>query len=351
MPFSQDLSIWYDSNARQLPWRSFTTAYRVWVSEIMLQQTRVETVLPYFERFMARFPDLESLATSELEELLRLWEGLGYYSRACNLHMAARIVYTEYGGQLPSTAEGLERLPGIGGYTAAAIASIAFGEPVAAVDGNIKRIYSRILALREPYGSADFEKKIADYAQSILPQNRSGDFTQALMDLGSGICLPHQPLCEVCPVRNYCLAFQQGIQKDLPVRIRKVPVPHYDVCVAVIQLNGQVLLRQRGAKGVLAGLWEFPGGKLEDTDSSLVDCLKREVLEKTGLQIEVTEKLGVFKHAYTHFKISVHAWHAMPLATSAPLPADLQWVSITDLGDYPMGKVARVISNKVFAIT
>ena len=348
MSFSHGILTWYDTNARQLPWRSFPTPYRVWVSEIMLQQTRVETVLPYYENFLVRFPNLESLAAASQEEVLRDWEGLGYYSRARNLHKTAQILALEYGGQIPSTAIELESLPGIGHYTAAAITSIAFGEPVAAVDGNIKRIYSRILALQEPLGSSHFEKAIQDYAQSVLPPERTGDFNQALMDLGSNVCLPRQPLCLACPVRDYCLAFRQGRQNNLPIRVKKAPVPHYEVSVAVIELDKKILLSQRDQKGMLAGLWEFSGGKLEATDGSLEECLSREVFEKTGLQISPEEKIGIFKHAYTHFKITVHAWHV--LLHSVPqtsLPENMRWVSPEELPAYPMGKVARLISDQI----
>lgn len=346
MSFSHDLLFWYDNNARHLPWRSFPTPYRVWVSEIMLQQTRVETVLPYFERFLTRFPNLETLATASQEEVLRLWEGLGYYNRARNLLKAAREIYSDYDGQIPSTAKELERLPGIGHYTAGAIASIAFGEHVAAVDGNIKRIYSRILALNEPFGLTSFETIIEDYAQTIIPHDRPGDFNQALMDLGSNLCLPRQPLCLACPVQEYCLAFQQGIQNDLPVRFKKAPLPTYEVCAAVIRMDNKILLCQRGESGMLAGLWEFPGGKLEQSDNSLEYCLRREVLGKTGLEISVGEKIGIFKHAYTHFRISFHAWQAKPNSPSLPeLPENCRWVLLADLADYPMGKVARKISD------
>lgn len=314
----------------------------------MLQQTRVETVLPYFERFINRFPDLKTLATASQEEVLRLWEGLGYYSRARNLHKAALQVLLKYGGQIPSNVTGLKNLPGIGEYTAAAIASIAFGKPEAAVDGNIKRIYSRILALQEPYGSVRFDKTINDYAQIVLPPDRPGDFNQALMDLGSNVCLPRQPLCQACPVKYYCLALKQGIQNDLPVRIKKAAIPHYDVCVAVIISDGKTLLGQRQETGLLAGLWEFPGGKVEAANVSLEESLVREVYEKTGLEITVGEKIGIFKHAYTHFKITVHAWHAKPLSNQQLLvSAGFRWVSPDELADYPMGKVARKISDQI----
>ena len=348
MPIPPKLLTWYDQNARQLPWRSFPSPYWVWVSEIMLQQTRVETVLPYFERFIARFPDIQSLAQAEQAEVFRLWEGLGYYSRARNLHKAAKVLMDEHDGEFPSTMKELESLPGIGRYTAAAIASIAFNLPVAAVDGNIKRIYARLLNYPEIYGSPVFEKTIAHFAQEILPPDRPGDFTQALMDLGSAICTPRQPNCLTCPLQSDCLAFQNGTQAELPLKPKKAPIPHYDVCVAIIEENGKILLRKRPEKGLLAGLWEYPGGKFESSDENFEACLQREIKEKTGLIIRLDAKLGVFKHAYTHFKISVHAWPATSIKyTEIQLPPEFSWISIKDLADCPMGKVARRISNQI----
>ena len=206
-----------------------------------------------------------------------------------------------------------------------------------------------LLALQEVLGSARFEKAVEDYAQTVLPAKRPGDFNQALMDLGSNLCVPRQPLCLACPVQNHCLAFKQGEQNNLPIRVKKAPLPHYEICVAVIQLDGNVLISQREQKGLLAGLWEFPGGKLEQADNSLEDCLKREVLEKTGREITIAEKIGAFKHAYTHFKITVHAWQAsLASAPRLSLPENLRWVLAADLPAYPMGKVARRISDQVF---
>lgn len=346
--FQTDLLAWYDDNARVLPWRSDPAPYRVWVSEIMLQQTRVETVLPYFERFMTRFPSLKTLAEATEDDILRVWEGLGYYKRARNFHKAAQHVLSKHAGEIPQSANELGRLPGIGAYTAAAIASIAFGEPVAAVDGNIRRIYARMLALQEPLGSASFEKQVRDHAQYVLPADRPGDFNQALMDLSSTICLARKPLCQVCPVSGYCLAFQIGNQNQLPIRNKKAALPHYQVCAAIIRSHGRVLLHQRGSGGVLAGLWEFPGGKLEQADDSLEDCLVREVLGKTGFQIAPVREIGVFNHAYTHFKITVYAWHANLLSPSSfDLPENLRWVPTEELANYPMGKVARKISDLI----
>lgn len=314
----------------------------------MLQQTRVETVLPYFERFIARFPDIQSLADAEQAEVFRLWEGLGYYSRARNLHKAAKVLMQEHNGEFPSSVKELESLPGVGRYTAAAIASIAFNQPVAAVDGNIKRIVARLLNYHEVYGSPVFEITIADFAQDVLPSERPGDFTQALMDLGSSICTPRQPNCLECPLRSECFAFQNGTQDELPLKVKKAPVPHYDVFVAVIWQEGKILLTQRGQKGMLAGLWEYPGGKVEPSDEDKVKNLEELLLQKTGIQIVPTKKIGIFRHAYTHFKISVHAWHAEWFPPhSLSLPTNMRWVLPKDLPNYPMGKVARRISNQI----
>ena len=348
MSIPQKLLTWYDQNARELPWRSFPSPYRVWVSEIMLQQTRVDTVLPYFERFVARFADIQSLAEAEQAEVFRLWEGLGYYSRSRNLHKTAKVLMNEHNGEFPSTIKELESLPGVGRYTAAAIASIAFNQPVAAVDGNIKRIYARLLNYQGIYGSTAFEKTISHFAQEILPPDRPGDFTQALMDLGSAICTPRQPNCPECPLQSDCLAAQNGTQNDLPLKAKKTPIPHYDVFVAVIWQEGKILLTQRGQKGMLAGLWEYPGGKVEPPDEDRAISLEELLLQKTGLQIVQKEKIGIFRHAYTHFKISVHAWHAEWLPPhSLSLPTNMRWVLPKDLPNYPMGKVARRISNQI----
>ena len=348
MPIPPKLLTWYDQNARVLPWRSFPSPYRVWLSEIMLQQTRVDTVLPYFERFIARFPDIQSLAKAEQAEVFRLWEGLGYYSRARNLHKAAKVLMTEHDGEFPLSLNELESLPGVGKYTAAAIASIAFNQPVAAVDGNIKRIYARLLNYHGIYGSPTFEKTIAQFAQVVLPSDRPGDFTQALMDLGSAICTPRLPSCLTCPLQSDCLATQNGTQAELPVKAKKAPIPHYDVCVAIIEENGKILLKKRPEKGLLAGLWEYPGGKVECGDRSFEDSLQREIKEKSGLIVQLDKKLGLFKHAYTHFKISVHAWQANIIKyTENQLPPEFSWISVKDLPTCPMGKVARRISNQI----
>jgi len=346
LPIHASLLDWYDRNARQLPWRSDPTPYKVWISEIMLQQTQVETVIPYFERFLARFPDLPSLAQAEESEVLRLWEGLGYYSRARNLVKAARVIVNDYAGQLPADAAMLRGLPGIGAYTAGAIASIAFGLPEPALDGNIRRIYIRLLDLHEPIGSRAAETTLWGFAHQALPQSRPGDFNQALMDLGSAICTPTNPACPVCPLQANCLAFQRGTQAQLPLRKPKAGVPHKLVLAAVIQSGDSVLLARRPEDGMLGNLWEYPGGSVAAATADLPLALQSLFESRFGLVISVGSPLGIFNHAYTHFRITLHAFNAQ-LHAPDPLilPTGLAWVPVAELSAYPMGKVARLISR------
>jgi A/G-specific adenine glycosylase len=338
---------WYDANARFLPWRSDSTPYKVWVSEIMLQQTQVETAIPYFQRFMDRFPDLASLAEAQESEVLQNWEGLGYYSRARNLHKAARIMVSNHSGQIPADVTTLKSLPGIGAYTAGAIASIAFGAPEAALDANIRRIYLRILDLHEPPGSKT-DDRLWEFAKDILPDSRIGDYNQALMDLGSAVCTPTNSLCQLCPLQTECLAFQRGTQKELPVRKPKTKVPHRLVVAAVIKRGNEVLLARRPADGMLGNLWEYPGGSLPEGITDPAGALQALLAERFGLWIAVEAQVGVFKHAYTHFRINLHAFTCqLTDADQLSLPAEFSWVSIDSLSAYPMGKVARLISRKI----
>ncbi|MBP7355647.1 MAG: A/G-specific adenine glycosylase, partial [Longilinea sp.] len=258
---AEKLLAWYAVNARTLPWRGHPDPYAVWVSEIMLQQTQVDTVSPYFERWMARFPTLEALAAASEQEVLALWEGLGYYSRARNLWRAARQVW-EAGGQMPRTAADLALLPGVGRYTAAAIASMAFGQNEAALDGNIRRVLARIFNVTLPARSPEGERQLWALAQQHLPPGRAGDYNQALMDLGSQICTPRAPACLVCPLQALCQAAALGLQAERPVMSSRPPVPLWTVTAAVIWRADRVLIARRPSRGLLGGLWEFPGGKL-----------------------------------------------------------------------------------------
>lgn len=342
------LLAWYEVSARRLPWRSIDDPYAIWVSEIMLQQTRVETVIPYFRRWMEHFPSLSQLANAPEQEVLQLWEGLGYYSRARNLHKAAQIVISEHGGQLPASRAALERLPGIGRYTAAAIASIAFGQDEATLDGNIRRVLARVFHMDLPARSPEGERQLWQLARQHLPRGRAGDYNQALMDLGATICTPRAPACSICPLEALCLARRLGVEEQLPRLERRLPVPHYLVAAAVIQKNGRALIAQRPAQGLLGGMWEFPGGKIENGES-LQDGLRREICEELGIDISVGEPLGVFRHAYTHFRVTLHAFRCQILEgePTALQVADWRWVNVEQLKDFPMGKIDRQIARRL----
>jgi A/G-specific adenine glycosylase len=349
---SRRLLEWYGLQARQLPWRGQNDPYATWVSEIMLQQTRVDTVIPYFQRWMQRFPTLEKLAAASEQDVLAAWEGLGYYSRARNLHRAAQQVMSDYLGEIPGQRAALERLPGIGRYTAGAITSIAFGQDEAALDGNIRRVLARLFDMSEPAYSGSGQRRLWELAQEHLPNGQAGDYNQALMDLGASLCTPHAPACLVCPLAELCQADRLGKQEELPVLKARTPIPHYTVTAAVIRRNNQVLIARRPSKGLLGGLWEFPGGKVEPGEA-LPACLAREIHEELGTDILVGEAFGIYEHAYTHFKVTLHAF-ICSLNGREPQPleaSELRWVDPTELAQFPMGKIDRAIARRMESLT
>ena len=346
--FSDKILQWYKGNGRKLPWRGHPDPYAVWVSEIMLQQTRVETVIPYFKRWMMRFPSIADLANATEREVLSLWEGLGYYSRARNLHKAARLVVDDHDGELPRDLPSLRKLPGIGRYTAGAIASMAFNLDEATLDGNLRRIFARVFDVAQPADASTGQKILWGLAQENLPAGRAGDYNQALMDLGAIICLPRNPTCLLCPLSELCRSRIGGIQEQRPVLKLRPKVPHYTVTAAVLQRDGKVLLAKRPSKGLLGGMWEFPGGKVEQGETLEV-CLVREIREETGAEIRVGEAFGIYQHAYTHFSITLHAFFCELIAGEprAIEATELAWVKPMELNNYPMGKVDRQIARRL----
>ncbi|HPX95129.1 MAG TPA: A/G-specific adenine glycosylase [Brevefilum fermentans] len=350
MEFVQQLLEWYGKNARELPWRSDTSAYKTWISEIMLQQTQVEMVIPYFNRWMDQFPDIYALASADEQAVLSAWEGLGYYSRARNLHRAAQYVVQTFGGQLPRSSALLKSLPGIGDYTAGAIASIAFGEDVPAVDGNVRRVLARYFDVSLPARSHAGAQELWRLAEAHLPPGRAGDYNQALMELGALICRPKNPLCSTCPIAEGCRAYLFDLQALRPVTTRGKKTPHLTVTAAVIRRGDQVLLAQRPPDALLGSLWEFPGGTLEESDADLSACLQREIQEELGVAINVGQAFGRYRHAYSHFKITLHAFLCSLSPGVEPQPLEgqnLAWVKIETLPDYPMGKVDRQIARRL----
>jgi len=341
-----ELINWYQVYARDLPWRHTTDPYAIWVSEIMLQQTRVETVIPYFTRWMGELPTLGSLVSADQDKVLKLWEGLGYYKRAHNLHKAAQLIVDSFDGSLPENVKSLESLPGIGRYTAGAISSIAFNQPSPILDGNIKRVFTRLFNISTPLQISETEKALWRIAEDLLPEDNPGGFNQALMELGALICLPKNPVCDHCPLKGDCLAFQYHLQGDLPVRKEKSPLPHLQVTAAVIEKDGRVLLAKRPPEGLLGGMWEFPGGK-QESNETLPETLEREIKEELDATVQVGEHLGTYHHAYTHYKVTLYAYRCGLISEELNMiyHTDLAWVTLDALNTYPMGKLDRLITS------
>ena len=343
-----NLISWYEVFARDLPWRRTTDPYAIWVSEIMLQQTRVETVIPYYTHWLDQLPVLESLISADQDQVLKLWEGLGYYRRALNLHKAAKLVQDRFDGIIPEDVKTLISLPGIGRYTAGAISSIAFNQPSPILDGNIKRVFTRLFNISTPLQISETEKGLWRIADDLLPENNPGEFNQALMELGALICLSKNPGCDRCPLKDDCLAFQYNLQMDLPVRKEKSPLPHLQVTAAVIEKDGRVLLAKRPPEGLLGGMWEFPGGK-QESNETLPETLEREIMEELDASIQVGEHFGTYYHAYTHYKITLHAYQCRLVSDELKMiyHTDLDWVPLDSMESYPMGKLDRIIADQL----
>lgn len=332
---------WWDEVKADLPWRRSRDPYAVWVSEMMLQQTQVGTVIPYFERWMARFPDLETLANASLAEVLKAWEGLGYYSRARSLHSTAQEVQREWNGRLPDNVPDLLRLKGIGPYTAGAIVSIAYNKPAPVLDGNVIRVLTRLADISGDVTTTPVKNALWQLAGELVPAERPGDYNQALMELGQKVCGSAKPFCLLCPLREMCLAQQRGTQLERPSKPPRKSVPHYEVVAAIIwrdpepSANGQFLIAQRPLDGLLGGLWEFPGGK-QEPDEELAETLVREIEEELGVLVVNGRYVTTIKHAYTHFRITLHAYHAH-LVSGEPQNigvADHAWVTLPELDNY-----------------
>lgn len=319
------LLAWYDRNARELPWRGIHDPYRTWVSETMLQQTRVETVLGYYARFLERFPTLVDLAAAPQDDVLKLWEGLGYYSRARNLHKGAKQVLSDYGGVIPSEPEKLRKISGIGPYTAGAIASIAYDKPVPAVDGNVIRVVSRLRGIRDNVGIPSVKRLLEQEAAALVPDERPGDFNQALMDLGAGICVPGTPACERCPLSGICDAFDAGDAEEIPVLPRKNPpkLLQYDVCL--ILSGKRILLRQR-TEAMLHGLWVYPMLEGRQPLSKLPSAIRRSL----KLSVSELQQAGEARHVFTH-----QVWQMRLLVMQAPdgaqAPAGMVFASAEEM--------------------
>ena len=327
---------WYHREKRDLPWRDTKDPYCILVSEFMLQQTQVKTVIPYYRRWIKSYPSACNLARAREASVLKHWEGLGYYSRARNLHRSAKMIVKEFGDQVPDTMEEILKLPGVGRYTAGAVLSIAFNQDVPVLDGNVKRVLSRLFCLKENGANPASENRLWQLAENLIPSGGAGDFNQALMELGATVCLPQKPLCLLCPLNAVCQANRKSQQEQFPPAKNKTLTKKIEVSAAVLQRNGKIYIQQRPQKGLMGGLWEFPGGKLEK-DESPEDCLEREIKEELGVQVTIKQKILTIKHSYTQFRVTLHVFtcglkSGRINATSCD---QWKWVSLKKINQYP----------------
>lgn len=343
---------WFATHARSLPWRATYDPYHVWLSEIMLQQTQMERGVSYFRRWLLRFPTVEAVAKAELEDILKAWEGLGYYARARNLHLAAQRIVGEHGGIVPSSYQVLLELPGIGPYTAAAIASIAGNEDVAVIDANVMRVYARLFDIDTPLRQAATRKRLGQLAARLLPCGQARYYNQALMDFGALVCLPRSPRCGACPLRPHCLAEQAGTVASRPLAVAKRMVENLVRVAALIVDEGKVLIAQRPAEAVWGGLWEFPGGEVagEEPKKSLV----RQVRQQTGLSVVVEREITTVHHQYTHHRVRLTGFFCSLAETgirrsSADLP-NYRWVPVSELGVYAFPAGPRKVLHYLLTV-
>ncbi len=315
----------------------------------MLQQTRVDQATPYFHRFMKRFPSLKSLAAASQEEVLKQWEGLGYYSRARNLHKAAQIISKDWGGRFPQTPEEIQSLPGIGSYTTAAIGSLAFNLDLAVLDGNVIRVLARLFAYTTDSRSTTAKKELQQLADDLLVKGNAGHFNEAMMELGATVCLPKNPKCDECPMIEVCLGHKSGHPTQFPVKTPNKKVPHLIVGAAVVvNGKGKVLIAQRREKDMLGGLWEFPGGK-QEANETIQECIVRELKEELGINVEIGEFLITVKHAYSHFTMELHTYFAK-IKSGRPRVIEcqnFQWLAISKLRDVPYSKADLMIIKEL----
>ena len=329
---------WYSIQGRDLPWRRSRDPYAIWVSEIMLQQTQVKTVIPYYDRWLAQFPTLQTLASADQQQVLKLWQGLGYYARARNLHRAAQDIVSQHHGIFPTDLPTAVSLPGIGRTTAGGILSAAFDQPTPILDGNVKRVLARLVALSVPTSKAIAQ--LWQLSIALLDPAHPRDFNQAWMDLGATVCLPRSPLCDRCPWQPHCCAYHQGIQTEIPMTETRAPIPRKMIGVAVIWNDaGQILIDRRKPNGLLGGLWEFPGGKVE-LGETIPDCIQREIQEELGIEIEVGDRLIIIDHTYSHFHVTLNVHHCKHISgePQAIECDEIRWVELADLDSYPFPK-------------
>ena len=343
--FRRRLKTWFTKNARDLPWRETCDPYAVWVSEIMLQQTQVETVKSYFARFMTELPTVGALADADEERVLRLWEGLGYYRRARQLHKAAKVIVEEHAGKFPTDVESLQKLPGIGRYTAGAIASIAFDERAPILEANTVRLFARLMAVREVPTSTPAQKQLWAFAEAILPKADIGHFNQALMELGALVCTPRAPACDACPVMSLCPTFAQGLQDAIPAAKQKMQFEDVREAAVVIRRNGSVLLRRCCDGERWAGLWDFPRVSITGESNNDADEITAKVAGQIGAPIELGQHLTTLKHGVTRYRITLTCYAGICSAKRfRGNGTEIRWIDVAELSSMPLSTTGRKLA-------
>jgi A/G-specific adenine glycosylase len=336
---------WFDGARRDLPWRRTTDPYGIWISEVMLQQTQVERVVEYYERFLRAFPTVEALAAADIDDVLKAWEGLGYYARARALHQAARIIVRDHAGMLPTSAVELGKLPGFGAYTAAAVASIAFGERIAALDVNAFRVLARLFRVEGVVTNGATKARLRALGEGLVDPRRPGDFNAAMMELGALVCRPRAPLCLLCPLAEACEARASGDPERWPERAPVAERPTVHAACGVVWRRGKVLVVRRPERGLLGGLWEFPGGRCADGESPEDACV-RGVYEKTGIRVECVSSPAdghAIRHSFSHFHVVLHPFSCRDLGGRLSSSA-ARWVTESELEKLALTRTARKIA-------
>ena len=340
--FQNNLLRWYAKNARDLPWRRTRDPYKIWISEIMLQQTTVQTVIPYYEKWIKMFPVIQRVASAPLSRVLKAWQGLGYYQRARNIQKTAKIICSQYGAKIPSTREDLKKLPGFGPYTSASVLSIAFDQRVPLIDANVRRVGMRLMAL-QGYVETKKDKDIFEFLENVLPDKNLRFFNQALMELGALVCRSAEPLCLLCPVKSFCLVHKKGLQDIIPI-LRPRAIEKIEAVCAIIESNNRYFIQKRPPQGLLADLWEFPGGKIEKKETPK-QALGRELKEEIGARLIAAKHWTNIKHSYTKFQVRLFVWNCRvepkPIADK-----NHKWVKLGELEKYPMpSATARIVEK------
>ena len=344
--FNKSLLAWYRKSARDLPWRKTSDPYKIWISEVMLQQTTVAAATPYYDRWLKKFPNIESVATAPLQTILKAWQGLGYYSRARNIHATAKIITKEYAGIFPDKKEHLRKLPGLGPYTVGAVLSIAFDQREPIIDANVRRVVMRQLKIMGK-ATPEHDKEILGFLLNVMPQKDNRSFNQALMELGALVCRSKSPTCLTCPVRQSCVAHREGVEEIIP-EPKKMIVKDIFAAIAIIEHEGKYFLQRRPKGKIFADLWEFPGGKIEKRETAHAAAV-REVKEELGIDVQILKNYGEVVHFYTQFKANLSLWLCRPL-TMPKVDKHHKWLSLSDLKKYPVpsgsAKIIELLAKK-----